>query len=267
MLIQTALVIVLCALVSVSTGCGSAHGGCPEGWTRCDGICTDTRSDSQHCGACFAACEAGESCLEGRCQPAGCEDECGSKGEQVCAGERSYRVCSDDWDADSCLEWGPVNDCGPEQTCQEGSCAGEPPVCQDECELGQRRCAAAPLDGVEICGLFDGDPCLEWGGYAPCEHGPCEAGACPEACTDACGPAGARICDGDGVRICGDRDGDSCLEWSEVEACGRHEDCEDGECCIEEGEDCEDYDECCDCYHCCPVLHECVVDWWDGDCL
>lgn len=146
-------------------------------------------------------------------------------------------------------------------------CGAGSEACRDECGAGEVRCAAAPQNGVEACGDFDDDPCLEWGGTTPCETGACVDGACPEGCSDTCSPEGERVCEGDAFRICGDADGDGCLAWSEVQACGGDMTCEDdGACCIEEDGDCEEYDDCCDCFHCCPVLKECVPDWWDSDC-
>jgi hypothetical protein len=40
---------------------------CSSGQTRCDGSCIETQSNSQHCGACGNACNAGEPCSEGKC--------------------------------------------------------------------------------------------------------------------------------------------------------------------------------------------------------
>jgi len=56
-----------------------------------------------------------------------------------------------------------------------------------------------------------------------CEVGEsCVEGACDGAgdCEDECSPVGAEECDGDGIRNCGEHDGqDSCSEWSETESC------------------------------------------------
>ncbi len=175
-----------------------------------------------------------------------CKDECSRRGARACdeLGQNGYQVCADEWDTDTCLEWGPVNQCAADQTCSEGICQGGMPACQDECEAGELRCAAATDNGVEMCGDFDDDDCLEWGGYEPCTQGDCAAGACPGECTDECQPEGEKTCQGDGYVVCGDQDADQCLEWSDVQDCGEHQTCEKhGRCCIEADEDCEDYDE------------------------
>ncbi|MBW2523513.1 MAG: M23 family metallopeptidase [Deltaproteobacteria bacterium] len=54
-----------------------------------------------------------------------------------------------------------------------GSC----PTCTDDCSSGERRCGGS---GWQECGDYDGDPCLDWGGGAPCPVGThCEgAGDC-----------------------------------------------------------------------------------------
>lgn len=41
--------------------------GCPSGETLCDGTCTDTDVDPEHCGDCMTACGVGESCTGGSC--------------------------------------------------------------------------------------------------------------------------------------------------------------------------------------------------------
>jgi hypothetical protein len=199
-----------------------------------------------------------------------CKDECSRRGARACdeQGLKGYQVCADEWDQDDCLEWGPVNACEADQTCLEGICQGGQPACRDECGAGDLRCAAAPDNGVEACGDFDDDDCLEWGGYQSCAQGDCAAGACPGECSDECQPEGEKACEGDGHVVCGDQDADGCLEWSDAQDCGEHQTCEKhGRCCIEADEDCEDYDECCDCYHCCPVFKICVPNFWDSDCI
>lgn len=42
---------------------------CIAGETACDGMCTDTQSDSKHCGTCGNVCGKGTYCSEGVCTP------------------------------------------------------------------------------------------------------------------------------------------------------------------------------------------------------
>ncbi len=197
-----------------------------------------------------------------------CADECSREGARACddGGENGYEVCGN-WDNDDCLEWSPVNYCSDRESCDLGVCEA---ACTDDCTVpGETRCATPPAEGIEVCSDYDDDPCFEWGDAIPCGEGSsCIDGSCggETECTDECGNPGRQICDGDGTRVCGDHDEDTCLEWSELTEC--EDECDDGECveCLEEDVPCENYDDCCECLHCCPVLHICVPDWWDGDC-
>ncbi|MGA9098325.1 MAG: tetratricopeptide repeat protein [Methanotrichaceae archaeon] len=54
---------------STSTGAGNAN--CPSGQTNCNGLCTDTQTDSQNCGSCGNVCTEGESCVSGSCSSSG----------------------------------------------------------------------------------------------------------------------------------------------------------------------------------------------------
>jgi len=258
------------ALAFCAGACGSQSGSnCLDGQMTCNGQCVDMSNSDAHCGSCNNACPANQECVASVCQDTDCSDECSRQGARACDdnGQNGFQVCALDWDADTCLEWGPLNNCESFQTCVLGICEGSSPACSDDCSISDRRCAAAPANGVEVCGQFDADLCLDWGGLTTCQQGDCVDGACPGACTDECQADEDPVCEGSGYRSCGNHDADECLEWSAATDCGKDMDCEDGECCIEEGEDCEDYDECCDCYHCCPVFKECVPDWWDSDCL
>jgi hypothetical protein len=59
-------------------------GGCPIGLTDCEGLCVNTSSDRNHCGTCFRACTAEQTCSDsdcrGGCVPDCTERECGSDG-------------------------------------------------------------------------------------------------------------------------------------------------------------------------------------------
>lgn len=182
----------------------------------------------------------------GGCKPA-CEGkQCGSDG---CGG--SCGICP-----------GGVD-------CEEGLCTG---TCKEECgPAGTMACAD---DGIQECGQFDGDGCLEWSEVRPCPgFGHCEGGAClcvPDCadrecgydgcsgscgvckegtqcvdyqckggCVDECPEAGDAHCTETGRVECGDHDDDGCLEWSEEQNCAGP--CVDGECQCEPdcvGKDC-----------------------------
>ena len=46
---------------------GTPVGKCPTGQTSCSGVCTDTSTNLQNCGACGHACGTGTSCVSGAC--------------------------------------------------------------------------------------------------------------------------------------------------------------------------------------------------------
>jgi predicted outer membrane repeat protein len=57
------------------------HKRCPDGKTRCSGVCVDTQSDPQNCGSCGNDCEGDEVCRNGECVRQQCtvcddDDEC-----------------------------------------------------------------------------------------------------------------------------------------------------------------------------------------------
>lgn len=57
---------------SLAQGCGEANslvgGACAVGYVACEGLCTDTTTDPDHCGGCVAAtCAAGVSCIDSLC--------------------------------------------------------------------------------------------------------------------------------------------------------------------------------------------------------
>lgn len=95
--------------------------------------------------------------------------------------------------------------------------------CTDDCAVGERDCQGI---GFVVCGEFDDDDCLDWSEPIECASDKvCEGGECLMACTDQC-QAGERQCAGDGYQECGNHDSDSCLEWSEVTACGADQVCQ-----------------------------------------
>ena len=105
---------------------------------------------------------------------------------------------------------------------------GDGTSCSDECSpSGVKQCSG---NGYQTCGDYDSDGCLEWSSVTNCTSGDtCSGGVCSSTCTDECA-SGARECSGNGYRICGSYDSDSCLDWSSVTACGTGEACSGGYC-------------------------------------
>ncbi len=205
---------------------------CDPGERRCDGnaFLTCAQHDEDRCLELSPpiTCRDDERCDNGRCVPAAqpCEDDCPADGALSCDGADAFRRCGQ-YDADDCLERsGPVP-CGAIQRCEDGVCEA---ICEDDCNPADRRCGG---DGVEACGNYDADPCLEWGPSEPCRDGErCDDARCvPDeaACEDAC-DAGALDCADNGVRTCGDHDDDPCTEWSAPVPCPDGRVCNAGAC-------------------------------------
>lgn len=117
---------------------------------------------------------------------------------------------------------------GVEETTDVGSLDTGDAGCTPACEAGQTRCAGVEV--VERC-VADADGCAVWTADPACAAGArCEAGDCVEACADACANAGLGECDGGGVRLCGNFDADSCLEFSNSQPCPSGTSCSLGVC-------------------------------------
>ena len=96
-----------------------------------------------------------------------CTSQC-TAGERRCDTEPTnrYQVC-DDVDGDGCDEWGALTACPAGLVCESGQC--EEDNCVNECSpAGALQCAGPPDNGIMVCSNYDGDGCLEWGGYTPC---------------------------------------------------------------------------------------------------
>ncbi len=174
-------------------------------------------------------CDEGDVCTNGQCAKT-CQNECNPEGSRQCSGNGT-QTCGD-FDGDECLEWGPEMPCDEGQACSGGNCRA---ACVNECAEGSSQCAG---NGVQSCGNFDDDDCLEWGEAVPCEMGEnCSGGECAEECVNECGAHNQRQCSGNGFQTCGDHDEDPCLEWGVVNACRGGLTCSGGECrerCVNE---------------------------------
>jgi putative pyrroloquinoline-quinone-binding quinoprotein len=165
---------------------------------------------------------------------AGCSGGTGSNcptGQTLCSG-----VCVDtSSNADHCGVCS--NACLSGQYCQNSKCES----CTNECTFGDQRCAPGTTDQFQTCGDPDNDTCLEWEAPQACPTGQiCDFNdhQCKTSCEDECSRIGAQACDSEGAngfRVCGDLNGDDCLEWGPLNGCGVGYTCSDGEC----SEDCQ----------------------------
>ncbi len=132
------------------------------------------------------------------CAP--CVPEC-EAGTRACADDGHRRTCvAGD---DGCGRWSAPDACPRATACAD---AGECVPCGD---VGEGCCA----DGVCASGNR------------------CERGACVAGCRDECAANGLSECAHHGaVRVCGEHDGDPCLEWGPAEDCPRGQVC-DGDAC------------------------------------
>ncbi|MGC6418986.1 MAG: Ig-like domain-containing protein [Bradymonadia bacterium] len=218
-------------------GAGGAGGGtcestCMPGLVRCSGDAIETCADVDRDG-CYdwtapVECAPGFACSNGVCtDPAACEDEC-IVGASQC-GEIGVQACATDFDSDPCADWGPAVPCRVGESCSNGACSPGP--CEDECGEDARRCAGP---GFQVCGQFDADECLEWSPSIDCGQDlTCSNGECtsPNECTDECVDGNTQCVDGNSASaVCGQFDGDDCLELGEQTRCRDGEICANGVC-------------------------------------
>ncbi len=152
---------------------------CPgEGTVRCEGDavveCGYFDADAALDWSLPRNCEDDETCSNGVCNAIDqCENECDDAGVLRCQGG-GIQQC-DDFDADDCLDWGPIQPCGMGESCNDGVC-DLVEACVDECGLGDAECGPG---GVRGCGDFDVDDCLDWSAPTPCaDNAECMGGAC-----------------------------------------------------------------------------------------
>ncbi|MBM4386237.1 MAG: hypothetical protein FJ088_00770, partial [Deltaproteobacteria bacterium] len=171
-------------------------------------------------------------CTNGFCKST-CEDECTVVESQKCEGN-GYKICND-YNSDGCLEWGTVKNCGQNQTCSNGFCKDQ---CESECTaIGGKKCE---LNAVVVCNDYNGDGCLEWGTPLQCDEKlVCNEGYCESQCTSECTIMMAKKCDeGGNVVMCGEYDGDECLEWGSPVPCSDPYVCSEGNCSLECKDEC-----------------------------
>lgn len=177
-------------------------------------------------------CEGEKVCDKGECVEK-CKDEC-EKGKKQCVIDK-IQECGN-YDADPCLEWSEAKECPQGQSCSGGECSS---VCKDECSKdGERICEG---NGYKTCGNFDKDQCLDWSSVSPCaENEKCENGKCVLSCQNDCKIGEAQCLTDTEVKICGQYDEDSCLDWSSAIKCGTGLKCVDGKCVLVCSDDCKE---------------------------
>jgi hypothetical protein len=124
-------------------------------------VCIDLQTDSRHCGACDAACAAGQVCVVGVCE--GC-----AQGSDSCGGS-----CVDlQTDSANCGACGTV--CGGGQSCVAGECQCDPamsvsfasdvqPILSRDCTTGCHEAGNPGPKGGPVSGKTN-DPLLSEGG-------------------------------------------------------------------------------------------------------
>jgi hypothetical protein len=137
--------------------------GCSGGLVNCDGVCTDTTTDRDHCGRCDLACAAGEICRSSQCEHNPCGD-----GQHECSG-----ACYPDDDplhcGGSCIQC-PV-------PAAHGTAACIANRCELDCDPGFVQCPGACVDlntDPRNCGSC-GHECLA---TQICRNSNCTSNAC-----------------------------------------------------------------------------------------
>ena len=204
MLLACLLVCAACAgggTTAVDAGV-EVDAGCPAGTTRCDGLCTDTDTDSRHCGTCDNECGAGQTCDGAGSCVLSCPPDL-----LACGG-----TCVDpDTDRMYC---GASGDCvggNAGEACADGFVCDGAGACTLSCQAGLLECGGTcvdPASNPDYCGATD---CA--GGSAG------EACADDEACVDS---ACVSVCTGAGCipATCTDIHVTSFAMWGEPNAAG-----------------------------------------------
>ncbi len=140
---------------------GSGYGLC------CLGTCTDPLTDPNNCGQCYEWCQGSQTCVQGICTAANCDDALNGS---ACSGNQGSQ--------------NPAQEC-VDGICVAASCAGATGV--TECALagdaGYGSCCAGECSGLE-----DATNCGGCGIECP-TGATCLQGACSSSCADAGCPA------------------------------------------------------------------------------
>jgi hypothetical protein len=166
-----------------------AEGGipCASGLTSCRGICIDLQTTLGHCGACGAACAAGEECMLGTCAPVCCT------GKALCGGN-----CIDQLSSNNHCG-GCDNKCDGSKgfACSQGQCqcATDREACGGECTDTH-----SDPNNCGSCGIacHQDKACIQ--GFCTCPDGTSDCGGTSPQCFDlqvdpwACGSPCGLMC-------------------------------------------------------------------------
>lgn len=168
-------------------------------------------------------CSSGKKCSNGECITS-CTDSC-SSGKKECVSSTTYKECGN-YNSDICLEWSSAKSCSSGEICSNGKCIVR---CSDLCNSGEKECIGT--NSYRVCGNYDSDDCLEWGGSLNCQSGQiCINGECVLSCSDLCSASQKKCVGTTSYQTCGKYDSDSCLEWSSTNNCASGKTCSNGEC-------------------------------------
>jgi formylglycine-generating enzyme required for sulfatase activity len=147
---------------------------CPAGGplTSCGGLCVDTETDRDNCGACGSSCPAGVSCAKGVCACPNGGKACGGACVDATVDRNNCGTCGTRCDAHSVCAGGTcvkcpgtlTGNCG--NTCRDldadaTNCGACGVVCPDGVACGGGGCGKASCAGLApTCGPFGEDCCV-----------------------------------------------------------------------------------------------------------
>jgi hypothetical protein len=234
------------------------------GQMACNGVCIDTLTDNNNCGACGESCGSG-TCQNGTCCPTG-QTNCGGTCVDLTASDLHCGACLNDCGTGSCQTDNGMTTCCPQGqtncngTCVDlmtdlgfcGSCTNACGGADDACCGGQ--CKDTNTDNNncgtcgEVCDLQMNESCMDGTPPACCAAGESNCGGtCSDltddaycgSCTNACGSnesckaptvgSGVACCTAEETNCSG-----ACVNFDDDElncgACGKQ--CEAGESCL-----------------------------------
>lgn len=162
---------------------GTCSSSCSAGEIVCSGNCTNTLTDSNHCGSCTHACPTGYDCTNGKCMCASPTLGCAPQAD---SGSDAAIVCIDPkTDTNNCGACGNV--------CTDGGANAIPGCADGGCGIGScippyDNCNMSPTDGCGINLSTDNNNCGACGlvcdaGSPNCSDGGCISDPCGNGTT------------------------------------------------------------------------------------